>query len=115
LTEKIQIHTLWVENGVYGWHKKEFTSFKELADYLLSDLSIKFQAGKTVIYSITHSAKKINLDGDYQQLVGILKGQMNLTPSEAKEAASFAIQNLPDQDLAGKLKGALQYLGGKNN
>lgn len=48
---------------------------------------------------------------DYATVVDVLKRQMRLSASEAKEAATFAMKSARDKPIGEKVRVALQYYG----
>ena len=74
----------------------------------------KLSAYKVPSYTIKRYASKEQndiIDGEYRDIVAVLKDQMKFPPAKAREAASYALSQSPDEPLEGKIREALVYLG----
>lgn len=53
---------------------------------------------------------KVGSDNDFKNIILVLHSEMGFTKKEAKTAAEFAMEQLPDAPVQEKIKKALQYL-----
>lgn len=67
---------------------------------------------KSVIADKNIVAKEVKLgnDNDFKNIILVLHSEMGFTKKEAKTAAEFAMEQLPDAPVQDKIKKALQYL-----
>lgn len=77
------------------------------------EIFIKLTACKPLSYTIRKSISKGHnevTDKDYGNIVAILK-DYQFSPADAKEAATYTINRIPNASLEGKIKEAFRYLG----